>query len=107
MPVIPVGAFGVFLLVIVSGFVAASVIAHGLRLLTPDGAAGLLGSDSRARQFAGIFAFVLAGPSLVFEGMLRPGQDRVSWMMAGIAVSALWSYVNGLFLVLCLLVLMR
>jgi len=105
-PVIPISETGVFLFVVVVGYVASAIAKNGVRLLVKQVVSGLEESRWSWLEAATLVYLMIAGPSLLFDTALREGAARgwpQSYLWAALAVVFIWSFVLGLFVLSVLL----
>jgi len=93
----------------VIGFVAAGIAASFYKMVTSQPARFSLLGPGWLGALSSFFFFALTGPAIVMEMTLQQRKTAGSaggWLMAGVAVTALWSLCSGI-IVLGLVIALR
>ena len=86
---------------IATGFVAAGLTSSFYRLVTNKPPSFQLTSQTAPGQIIGVFALVLAGPTVILRNALRAQvfENRPPfWMLLSGCIATFWSFLSGLFL---------
>lgn len=103
---IPISETGVFLFIVIAGFVTSAIAKNGVRLLVKQVATGLEESRWSWLEAATLVYLMVAGPSLLLDNALKThatGGWPTSYLWAALGVVLIWSFVLGLFVLSVLL----
>ncbi|MGL1919823.1 MAG: hypothetical protein OCD03_02225 [Hyphomicrobiales bacterium] len=92
----------VFGLVVVTGFICAGFLQSVYQLFTNKVMSFDLSKESGLEMLISIFTLIFAGPFIIVRNSVRAFRienRHGGWVAASTAISVLWSFISGLFLV--------